>query len=182
MVTLKKATGGREDPNFEQSWEVLATAFSQIHHKNASTLSFEELFRSAYKLVLKKKHTELYANVTNFERSWLRDNVKIKVASHVAPTLLAGMGSQSSDAQANERRQAGERFMICVKDVYSDQSLSMNMITDVLMYMVSPPVLLRNSDAMLTDEGPSLTARQSPAVHIHQDHGSLPLGGHKSQS
>ena len=137
-----KAGGGKEEPSFDDSWQVLATAFSQIHHKNASTLSFEELFRSAYKLVLKKKHTELYGRVEEFEKRWLRGDVKEKIATQLSPTILLGVGSQSIDAQANERRTAGERFMTCVKDAYQDQTLSMNMITDVLMYMVGPSVPL----------------------------------------
>lgn len=151
-LSILQATGGGDDSGFDEMWGVLETAFSQIHHKNASTLSFEQLFRSAYKLVLKKKHHDLYSNVTNFERSWLRDHVKTKVEGQITPTLILGLESQASDAQANERRLAGERFMTYLKNAYQDQSRSMNMITDVLMYMVSgPPQQLLNSDTMLTE-------------------------------
>lgn len=130
---------GKDEIDFDTSWSVLSTAFTEIHHKNASQLSFEELFRSAYKLVLKKRHEELYNKVTGFEQVWLRDTVKQRVASTVTSAVLVGATGQSTDVQANERRLAGERFMISLKDAFQDQHMCMNMITDVLMYMVSVP-------------------------------------------
>ena len=130
---------GKDEADFDSSWAVLSQAFTEIHHKNASQLSFEELFRSAYKLVLKKRHEELYNKVTHFERVWLRDTVKQKIVDTVTPAVLVGSAGQSTDVQANERRLAGERFMISLKDAFQDQQLCMNMITDVLMYMVSSP-------------------------------------------
>jgi cullin 3 len=36
-------------------WAELSASLREIHTKNASKLSFEELYRNAYKLVLKKK-------------------------------------------------------------------------------------------------------------------------------
>lgn len=133
----KKAFGAGET-DFEGSWAILSTAFTEIHHKNASRLSFEELFRSAYKLVLKKRHEELYSRVRSFEQAWLQDTIKQRVADTVTGALTLGAAGQSSDVQANERRAAGDRFMTVLKDAYQDQHMCMNMITDVLMYMVSP--------------------------------------------
>lgn len=136
MPRIKAFGAGEAD--FEGSWTILSTAFTEIHHKNASRLSFEELFRSAYKLVLKKRHEELYGRVTAFEQAWLRDTVKQRVADTVTGALIVGAAGQSSDVQAHERRAAGDRFMTVLKDAYQDQHMCMNMITDVLMYMVSP--------------------------------------------
>jgi cullin 3 len=123
--------------DFDKSWRTLSTAFTEIHNKNASQLSFEELFRSAYKLVLKKRHEDLYGKVADFERAWLRDTIKPRVAYTITPAVLVGAAGQATDVQANERRLAGERFLVCSKDAYQDQHMCMNMITDVLMYMVS---------------------------------------------
>jgi hypothetical protein len=186
MPGIKQATSGKDDPGFDQTWNILAGAFSSIHRKNASSLSFEELFRHAYKLVLKKKHQDLYGNVAEFERAWLQTEVRTKVINHISSTLLAGVGAQSLDGQANERRLAGERFMACIKDAYADQSLSMNMITDVLMYMVCHPSDLQNSDTMLTEtKGPSLLPARhygSTPFHLHKGYGSLPLRSRQSQN
>ncbi|ETN39534.1 uncharacterized protein HMPREF1541_05760 [Cyphellophora europaea CBS 101466] len=134
-IRAPKRALGKEETDFESSWNTLSTAFTEIHQKNASRLSFEELFRSAYKLVLRKKHEELYSKVTEFERAWLQGTVKERIVNLVTPTVLVGATGQSSDAQSNERRLAGERFMSALKDAYQDQSMCMNMITDVLMYM-----------------------------------------------
>ncbi|KAK3076578.1 Cullin-3, partial [Teratosphaeriaceae sp. CCFEE 6253] len=51
------------DVDFHTTWAILETAFGEIHTKNASALSFEELYRYAYKIVLKKKGEELYNRV-----------------------------------------------------------------------------------------------------------------------
>lgn len=40
-----------------------STAIGEIHNKNASSLSFEELYRNAYNLVLHKHGDLLYAGV-----------------------------------------------------------------------------------------------------------------------
>jgi cullin 3 len=118
---------------------VLETSFTEIHNKNASTLSFEALFRSAYKLVLKKRHEDLHNKVQDFERAWLRGTVREKIINIVAPSILTWDHGPASDPQANERRQASERYMTAIKDAYQDHHMCMNMITDVLMYLVSAP-------------------------------------------
>ncbi|CAM9903661.1 unnamed protein product, partial [Heterosigma akashiwo] len=38
----------------QQIWSALSGAIDEIHNKNASALSFEELYRNAYNLVLHK--------------------------------------------------------------------------------------------------------------------------------
>ena len=44
-----------DDIDFENTWATIASAFTEIHTKNASKLSYEELYRHAYRVVLKKK-------------------------------------------------------------------------------------------------------------------------------
>lgn len=127
----------KDDVDFDATWNILATAFHEIHSKNASQLSFEELFRNAYKLVLKKKADDLYDKVVKLEQTWLCDEVRVQIVSLVTPTIQLGLSGEATDAQSNERRLAGERFMKALNDSFSDHQLCMGMITDVLMYMVS---------------------------------------------
>jgi cullin 3 len=47
-----------------QTWEALADAIDEIYNRNASQLSFEELYRNAYNLVLHKHGTLLYEGVS----------------------------------------------------------------------------------------------------------------------
>ena len=121
--------------DFEQDWKSLSSSLREIHTKNASTLSFEELYRKAYKLVLKKKGENLYTKVKEFEQSWLAHEVRPRILDEVPSSLLAVQdGAQLS---ANERRDAGEKLLHSLKSAWEDHNLCMNMTTDVLMYMVS---------------------------------------------
>lgn len=135
---MSRYQGLTKDDNvdFEAIWRVLETALIEIHTKNASKLSFEELYRNAYKIVLKKKGDVLYEKVSQLEERWLRDNVRIRINQLVTPSIILGAAGESFAGQSTERRIAGERFMRQLKDAYSDHHLCMGMITDVLMYMV----------------------------------------------
>lgn len=59
-----------EGADFEVCWNLIGEALRDIHNKNCSRLSFEELYRAAYKIVLKKKGDDLYDRVTKFESEW----------------------------------------------------------------------------------------------------------------
>ena len=144
MANLRKGLNGN-DVDFETTWGTLNTAFREIHTKNASALSFEVLYRNAYKIVLKKKGEELYNRVAQFEADWLRDNVRGKVVKHLTMPLLllveSGNAGKSIATQA-ERRVAGELFLRALKEAWEDHQVCMGMLTDVLMYMVSQNCLL----------------------------------------
>ncbi|ODH37684.1 hypothetical protein ACO22_02594 [Paracoccidioides brasiliensis] len=121
--------------DFDTSWDVLSSSLREIHTKNASNLSFEELYRNAYKLVLRKKGMDLYDRVAELEKDWLQNVVLKQVTTYIAPSLsLEGDAVDTLD-QVNERRIAGERFLGKLREVWEDHQLCMGMITDVLMYM-----------------------------------------------
>ena len=125
------------DVDFETTWSVLEKAFREIHTKNASALSFEELYRNAYKIVLKKKGEDLYNKVAQFEATWLSDTVRARVVKQLtAPLLLLVEGTGRSLATSAERRVAGESFLRALKESWEDHQICMSMLTDVLMYMV----------------------------------------------
>jgi cullin 3 len=157
----------KDDIDFDATWSILETALKEIHTKNASKLSFEELYRAAYKIVLKKKAELLYQKVSNLEEEWLRDQVKVRVGTFITPSLLAGAPAHTQDGQANERRVAGERFMKVLKDCFEDHQLCMSMITDVLMYMVSLMPFIEDGAALNMAAGPSVLCRPAAALNIH---------------
>lgn len=126
-----------DNVDFDAIWNVLETALQEIHTKNASKLSFEELYRNAYKIVLKKKGDVLYDRVSTLEETWLRDNVRTRINRFVTSSIVLGAEGESLPGQSTERRIAGERFLRALKDAFTDHQLCMGMITDVLMYMVS---------------------------------------------
>lgn len=124
------------DVDFEQIWSVLEKAFREIHTKNASALSFEELYRNAYKIVLKKKGEELYIRVARFEEQWLGENVRADIVKLLTPPLLIETSGRSLATTA-EKRTAGETFLRALKTAWEEHQVCMGMLTDVLMYMVS---------------------------------------------
>ena len=125
-----------ENVDFDITWGILESALKEIHSKNASTLSFEQLYRNAYKLVLKKKGEKLYHRVRDLEAQLLHENIQAQVAQAVTPILISKAMGEQLAGQTQERRADGERFLRVVKEVYLDHHICMNMITDVLMYMV----------------------------------------------
>lgn len=122
--------------DFDATWTELASSLIEIHTKNASKLSFEVLYRNAYKLVLKKRGEELYDRVTELERTRLDNEVRKSVVAAIRPGLLLGGDISHAQDQDNELRVAGERFLRGLRDAWEDHKLCMGMITDVLMYMV----------------------------------------------
>ena len=135
MMLLKGLASRDEDVDFDAIWSVLPTSLQEIHTKNASKLSFEELYRNAYKLVLKKQGDELYLRVRDLEAAWLRDEVRVRIQSLVTPSIV--LGSDGAGVDHGERTAAGERLLKGIKQAWEDHGLCMSMITDVLMYMVS---------------------------------------------
>lgn len=146
-LTYTRQGLGGHDIDFETTWNVLERAFTEIHTKNASQLSFEELYRNAYKIVLKKKGEELYYAVVNFERNWLKDQVLTKIlGSLTTPLLLLHDGRGTSLSSVAQRRSDGETFLWTLKEAWEEHQVCMGMLTDVLMYMVgSQDVHVRTS-------------------------------------
>lgn len=125
------------DVDFEDTWTTLKNAFVEIHTKNASVLSFEELYRNAYKIVLKKKGEDLYNRVAQFEATWLGENVRSKIVRLLTgPIMLVGEPGGRTLATAAETKAAGDRFLSGLKQAWEDHQVCMGMLTDVLMYMV----------------------------------------------
>ncbi|THW59379.1 Cullin-domain-containing protein [Aureobasidium pullulans] len=133
----RRGVAGANDVDFDDTWTTLSHAFGEIHTKNASALSFEQLYRAAYKIVLKKKGDELYKKVSDFEKHWLSTAVRQDISRTLEGTILANNLDNSADttSTAPERREAGTRFLAALKTAWQDHQTSMSMLTDVLMYM-----------------------------------------------
>ncbi len=151
FLTSKSLASQNDAVDFETMWAELSSSLREIHTKNASKLSFEELYRNAYKLVLKKKGETLYERVKSFEQEWLGHEVRTRINGLLSSSLLVGAGGAVDNTTVNEKRVAGERFLKGLKQAWEDHNLCMNMTTDVLMYMVSfyNPMLFRHRDRTL---------------------------------
>jgi cullin 3 len=108
----------------------------RIHTKNASELSFEQLYRDSYNIVRFQRGDELYERTKQLEKEWLCEEVQKQVVGGISSSLLLAKEVVDVQDQAVERRAAGERFLTVLKEAWEDHQLCMKMFTDVLMYMV----------------------------------------------
>lgn len=101
------------DSNFvEQTWQRLRDAIVQIQRHNESSLSFEELYRCAYNLILHKRGARLYAGL---------QELLTEEADRIAERALAAI--QSPD------------FVQVVLRAWQEHVLVMQMIRDILLYV-----------------------------------------------
>ncbi|SLM36016.1 Winged helix-turn-helix DNA-binding domain [Lasallia pustulata] len=136
IIRGSKALGNSNDAiDFDTKWAVLASSLREIHTKNASMLSFEELYRNAYQLVLKKRGESLYERVKEFEEAWLKLEVRPRILAVISSALLVGNRGPTAMTTTDEKRVAGERLLKALKQAWEDHNICMNMTTDVLMYM-----------------------------------------------
>lgn len=94
-----------------RTWQTLHEAIREIHRQNASGLSFEELYRNAYNMVLHKFGDKLYNGLSD------------TITRHLQ--AVAGQVADSND----------ELFLPELKDKWDKHKLSSIMIRDILMYM-----------------------------------------------
>ena len=84
-----------------KTWEALANAIDEIYNRNASQLSFEELYRNAYNLVLHKHGTLLYEGVTEKLSSHLLATVE-RLADTPDSSLLEDIATTWSEHQVRK--------------------------------------------------------------------------------
>jgi len=94
-----------------RTWQTLHDAIHEIHRQNASGLSFEELYRNAYNMVLHKFGDKLYSGLTD--------------------TITRHLQLVATEVQAAN----DEQFLKVLKDKWDKHKLSSIMIRDILMYM-----------------------------------------------
>ena len=92
-------------------WNALSSAIKEIHKERASDLSFEELYRNAYNLVLQKHGDLLYEGVSEQVKQHLR-----AVGETVA---------QASD----------DDLLKVIDEAWRKHTTTMVMVRDILMYM-----------------------------------------------
>uniref|UniRef100_T1KLS9 Cullin family profile domain-containing protein n=2 Tax=Tetranychus urticae TaxID=32264 RepID=T1KLS9_TETUR len=93
-------------------WSTLKNAIQEIQKKNNSGLSFEELYRNAYTMVLHKHGEKLY----NGLRQVVQDHLDNKVRQDVLAAI-------------------NNNFLKTLNQAWNDHQTSMVMIRDILMYM-----------------------------------------------
>lgn len=100
------------DPKYaEKTWKILEHAIHEIYNHNASGLSFEELYRNAYNMVLHKYGEKLYSGLVSTLTSHLEE---------IAESIGAAQGPS---------------FLEELNRKWTDHNKALQMIRDILMYM-----------------------------------------------
>ncbi|XP_070538855.1 cullin-3-like [Ptychodera flava] len=93
-------------------WALLKNAIQEIQKKNNSGLSFEELYRNAYTMVLHKHGERLYTGLREVVTEHLVDKIRADVLTSL-----------------------NNNFLHTLNSAWNDHQTSMVMIRDILMYM-----------------------------------------------
>ncbi|CAA7396077.1 unnamed protein product [Spirodela intermedia] len=100
------------DPKYaEKTWKVLEHAIHEIYNHNASGLSFEELYRNAYNMVLHKFGDKLYSG------------------------LIATMTLHLKEISKSIEAAQGGLFLEELNRKWGEHNKALQMIRDILMYM-----------------------------------------------
>ncbi|KAK4490712.1 hypothetical protein RD792_001412 [Penstemon davidsonii] len=100
------------DPKYaEKTWKILEHAIHEIYNHNASGLSFEELYRNAYNMVLHKFGEKLYSGLVSTMTSHLKE---------IAKSIEAAQGAM---------------FLEELNRNWTEHNKALQMIRDILMYM-----------------------------------------------
>lgn len=125
-----------EANEFNACWALIEQALTDIHNRDAGKLSFEQLYRASYKIVLKKRGGELYERVSDFEQRWFDERVIPPIKDLLSNNNLISLAvGELPGTTANERRQMAEKFIKGLRDSWERHTQAMNMIADVLMYL-----------------------------------------------
>ncbi|KAK0667345.1 Cullin [Cercophora samala] len=132
---IRRPLINKEAGGFDQCWATLQSAMTDIHNKNASKLSFENLYRASYKITLVKRGEDLFNKVKEFETEWFHKHIIPGVDELVRNNLPSIALIQMTTSSSHERREAGERLLRGIRKIWEDHNTSMNLIADMLMYL-----------------------------------------------
>ncbi|RUS17941.1 Cullin [Endogone sp. FLAS-F59071] len=167
LKTLSSQQSGPEQ-HVNETWDHLAQSIRQIHRKNASTLSFEELYRNAYNMVLHKSGDKLYLGVRDVIAQHLEDVSREQIVP--AFGVGAGTGGAGVRSAGGTSADSGATFLKVLKKVWEEHTTCMLMIRDILMYM-DRVYAKTNNIPVVYDLGLDLfrdTVARSPRYQIQQ--------------
>jgi cullin 3 len=101
-----------DDGHVDTTWRLLKKAIVDILNKNNSGLSFEELYRNAYTMVLHKYGEKLYDG--------LKESVNTHLVDVVRPLILDAVNTN---------------FLSKLIECWNDHTTAMVMIRDIVMYL-----------------------------------------------
>ncbi|KAK7730002.1 hypothetical protein SLS53_009117 [Cytospora paraplurivora] len=133
---IKRAKLGLTDTQeFDACWNMLNEALTDIHNRDAGKLSFEQLYRASYKIVLKRRGQDLYDKVGEFEEAWFNDKVIPPILELVSGNLVSLALGDLPGTTTLERQAVSEKFLRGLKDSWERHLNANAMIADIMMYL-----------------------------------------------
>lgn len=111
------ASSADASADFDAAWPVLRDAIAHIHLKNVLALSYEQLYRQAYTLVLRKHGARLY------------DAVSDVIGQHLDARRHAVLETSRSSTSTNVD------FLETVVAEWGEHTQAMRFVSDILMYL-----------------------------------------------
>lgn len=141
MQTKRPKTAGRikapthssslVDP--QQSWTVVDLALRQIYNNNASSLSFETTFRSAYMMVLQRAGNKLYSQSQQVISELVQDAVEKKITPILPDNINISSGIKSeSNSSSNEQI---NDFLLSLELLWNHHNTCKEAFKGILMYV-----------------------------------------------
>jgi cullin 3 len=130
-----------DTPSASSTFQSLSSAMDEIHNRNASTLSFEELYRNAYNLVLHKHGGLLYEGVTERLTWHLRRSGGrlVRLGREGGMVMMMGAGGDGATAIGNrsDGSSSGREYKLLeeLSTVWKEHRITMVMVRDIFMYM-----------------------------------------------
>ncbi|KAJ1680340.1 hypothetical protein EV182_000210 [Spiromyces aspiralis] len=107
----------------EDLFDRLELAIREIYQQNASKLSFEQLYGSAYKLVQNQWGNYLYSGVRRV------------ITEEVSRIFRDRLLDSKSRAEANFSAETAQEFLKTLRSVWSNHVMSMLIVKDILIYV-----------------------------------------------
>ncbi|KAL6635913.1 Cullin-domain-containing protein [Neocallimastix sp. 'constans'] len=118
-----------EKSNSEEYWKKLRNAFYEIFNKNAGELSFEELYRYAYNLVLAKEGKKVYNGTCEL----LEERLKEISSQQIKPAFP--VNEPGNKMQSNTEIERDLDFLKIIKNTWDNHIMAITEIKSLLMYM-----------------------------------------------
>ncbi|GAA5808944.1 hypothetical protein MFLAVUS_002344 [Mucor flavus] len=110
---------------YEEGFDVISGAITVIFQQQARELSYELLYRTAYKLTIRQFGERLYHDVEREIAQYLESTAE----KTIVPAFINSSSESSSTADA------GSAFLKTVKKVWDDFTTAINLILQVLYYL-----------------------------------------------
>ncbi|KAI8086346.1 Cullin [Halteromyces radiatus] len=133
----KRTISTDRNQDYEEGFQVLCKAITEIFHKNARNLSYELLYRTAYNLTLHQHGERLYEGVKGVIADYLETVAEQSIvpAFVITAGTAAGNGGSALNVIDGSRADAGASFLKTVKLVWDDYTTAMTMIQYTLHYL-----------------------------------------------